>query len=238
MNPLKCITNITVFDEHIDMLPLMLTIGNELKYKTLYRTQGVHREANRPHQHVMTIWECGDNKAYKALNKKINILAQEIYQNIIMKVTFTYNNGVKSNSKNEYSENCMMYPYKEYKSDADINYNQQFGYTVEHIHNMRKIAHQEWNRIKENKAKEECRKKLEQNKKLGLYEYLTQHTHHMLTSTLVPTEKVRETARLILKYKLTLDEGFKLHDLKNQSVNYLYKYNKLTEDEVLDLANI
>jgi hypothetical protein len=34
------------------------------------------------------------------------------------------------------------------------------------------------------------------------------------------------------------DEEFRIHDLKNQAVNYLFKYKKLTEDEVLDIANI
>ena len=188
----------------------------------------------------VTIRNCKNKKAYKALNKKIQEIWKKniLYNNIGIHVTFCYNNGIKSNPKHTYTETCMMYPYKEYATDTDIDYNNQFGYLQSEIHNMRKIAHQEWTRIKENKAKEEYRKKLATDKKVGLYHYLTQRTQHLLTQSLSPTEKVRETARLILQYKLTQDEGFKLHDLKNQSVNYLFKFSKLTEDEVLDLANI
>ena len=235
---MKLITNITVFNKDIDMIPLMLTISNTLKYKSLKRTQGIHLQAARAHQHIMTIWEIGDSKPYKALNKKINEIAKTLYQDITIKVTFTYENDVKSNPKNTYSESCMMYPFKEYKSDSDIDYDQQSGYSHDELCNMRKIANQEWERTLTKRANIEHKKKVEKNKQVSMWEYLEQHTHHMKVTIMSPSDKVREAARLILKYKAISDEQFRLYDLKNQSVNYLYKFRKLSEDEVLDLANI
>lgn len=235
---MKLLTNITVFNKDIDMIPLMLTIASQLKYKTLRRTQGVHVEATRAHQHIMTIWDCGESKPYKALNKKINELAKTLYQDINIKVTFTYENDIKSNPKNQYNESCMMYPYKEYRENSDVNLDQQFGYSTDEIYNMRKIANQEWSRYCQKKQQQEHKKLHEKSKQVGMWEYLEQHTQYMLTSTMLPNDKVREAARLIVKYKGLHDEQFRLFDLKNQSVNYLYKFKKLSEDEVLDIANI
>lgn len=235
---MKLLTNITVFNKDIDMIPLMLTISNKLKYKLLRRTQGIHLQANREHQHIMSIWDCGDNKPYKALNKKLNEIAKNLYHDIVIKVTFTYENDVRSNPKNKYNESCMMYPFKEYKSDSDINLDQQFGYSTDELYNMRKLANQEWTRTLNKRATEEHKKQQEKSKQMGMWQYLEQHTQHMLITTMLPSDKVRETARLILKYKLICDEQFRLYDLKNQSVNYLFKFKKLSEDEVLDLANI
>ena len=237
---LRLITNITIFNESIVFTPIIQTISNELKYKLLYTTQGVHTQANRTHQHVMCIWDCSGCRTYKALNKKINEMKNklEMYKDIDIKTTFTYSNGVKSNPNNTYTETCMMYPYKEYETDIEINLANQFGYRTEDIYNMRRIANQEWKRKLAKDAKKAHDQAVKTNKKVQLYDYLENHTQHMLTTSMYANDKVRETARLILRYKSKEDEEFRIHDLKNQAVNYLFKYKKITEDEVLDIANI
>jgi hypothetical protein len=237
---LRLITNITIFNEDIKFVPIIQTISNQLKYKLLYTTQGVHRQASRVHQHIMCIWDCTGCRTYKALNKKLNEMIKqlEMFKFIDIKTTFTYSNGVKSNPKNLYTESCMMYPYKEYENDVNIDLDKQYGYSKDHIFNMRKIANEEWKRKLAKEAKAEHEKQLKICKKKSLWDYLEQHTQHMLTTSMYANDKVRETARLILRYKSMEDEEFRIHDLKNQAVNYLYKYKKLTEDEVLDIANI
>ena len=186
---LRLITNITIFNEDIKFAPILHDISNELKYKLLYTTQGIHRQASRTHQHIMCIWDCSGCRTYKALSKKITEMKNKLvmYEGIDIKTTFTYSNGIKSNPNNLYTESCMMYPYKEYETDMEIDLEKQFGYTTEHIYNMRKIANEEWKRKLAKDAKKAHDQQIKSCKKIALWDYLEQHTQHMLTTSMYTT---------------------------------------------------
>lgn len=239
--PTKVLLSLTIFDEDIILCPFLQTIANLTKYKIHKKTTGVHRQANRVHRHLMIIYDIENNRQYKSFNKKCQNIWKsiEMYKDIPLKATFTYNNnGFKSNPKHQYDESCLMYPFKEYPHDNDIEYDYQKGFLYEELHEMRATAHAKWMETLATKQLKEKKKDESQHKKLQLYKYLNQKTHYMRTSSITHDRKIRETVVLILEYKHQIDDSFRLYDLKNLAVNYLWKHNLISHFEILEILNM
>ena len=240
--PTKLILSLTIFDEEINLHAFLSLFQQELGYDRLKQTTGVHEHAHRIHRHFMVIYKVAEgDKIYKTLNKKAHTLWKSIqlYDKIDFKVTFTYNNdGYKSNPKNVYDETCLMYPFKEYKKDDDIEYSMQHGYSIPELHSMRAEAHAKWNKVCQAKQKKQQEEAAKTNKKEQLYLYLEQKTQYMRTSQMPHVRKIRETVLLILDYKKQVDESFRVYDLKNIAINYLFKYSMMTEHDIVEILNL
>ena len=237
----KLILSLTIFNEHVDYIPYLIQFECVTRYSLENLTTGVHTDASRVHRHVMIIYNTNGEKAYKTLNKKCQTIWKQIslYDNMKLQVTFTYNNdGYKSNPRNSYDETCLMYPFKEYSHNNEIEYDFQKGFYEDELHDMREKAHRKWSKYLKDKQKDQEDKIAKENKKKQLYIYLEQHTQYMLTEPLTQHRTIKETIVLILKYKKEYDESFRIHDLKNIAVNFLWKYNRIGHEGILELINM
>jgi len=205
-----------------------------LKLITLIKyIKGCHREAPREHYHLMCVWEHA--KPIKYLNQKILRIKNlhEEFKDIRISTTFTYeDNKFRSNPKNEYDENVLMYALKEYNF-ASYSFHDEvkyFGFTLLEIEQLRKEAHKIWERVKVQKTKEKETKRGVND----LYKYIDTFTDHMSINYPSYGDKKREILKIILEYKRIKEDKIYTNQLKDLIINYLYSRKMITEYDIIE----
>ncbi len=227
---MKLLTNFTVFATEFDHEKWLQIMIKDLQLILIKYIKGCHREAPRDHFHLMCVWEHA--KPIKYLNQKIlriKNLCKE-FKDIRISTTFTYeDNKFRSNPKNEYDENVLMYALKEYKENVpdEVAYN---GYTFIEIENYRKEANKIWERIKVQKTKEK-KNKLNIT---DMYQYIDNYTDHITLTYPSYGDKKREILKIILEYKRKKEDKIYTNQLKDLIINYLYSRNKITEYDIME----
>lgn len=231
----RCITNFTIIADSIPVENYITIMTHDLGYKPLKYTCGIHREASRVHTHLMVIWDTSGCYKFKALNKKIQGIFK-LCPKVIKpdRITYSYHTRISGIEK-QYNESCLMYPFKEYENFDYIDLDHQYGYTEEELEDMRKTAHELWIKSQKMNEYEKTRAEKEKLKYEQLKLHLDKVTIHEYDRL---EDKIADIAEAILDHKFKTQDKFRINDLKNQAVNYLYLGKKITNHDVLNICSI
>lgn len=236
---MKLITNFTIFASEFNHEKWIQIMIQELQLILKKYIKGCHREAPREHFHLMAVWEHA--KPIKYLNQKILRIKNlhKEFKDMRISTTFTYeDNKFRSNPKNEYDENVLMYALKEYKDNFQTSCSSLLpycevawsGFTLSEIENYRKEANKIWDRIKVQKTKEKKNKLNITN----MYEYIDNYTNHISLTYPSYGDKKREILKIILEYKRKKEDKIYTNQLKDLIINYLYSRKKITEYDIME----
>lgn len=210
-------------------------IRDKLKYKILKLTIGIHRQATRPHIHMFVNFRTHKGKKYQYLAQKIAKTATPFDIVDDIKQTIVYEGEPLKQKKKiiKYDETSMRYCFKE--GNLDDYY---WGITDDEYTTLRAKAIEEWNTVlKMRKAEEEKTKTKNENKK-HLYEhtydeYKIQHSH---LDTI--KEKIKKVIRIMLQYHREEMLNLDVTRLKNKAIEFLYYYEFIDEEEIIQYIYI
>jgi len=214
---------------------------NDLKYKKIAQTYGVHSLASREHYHVYTLWDVSGCKCLKTLDKPFHKYKKtlNLAKQIKISLSFCYNKvAYRSNPKHNFRIFAMAYAYKEYASFNEIDIEKQFNLSDQAMEELREYSNAMFTDACNKRKKEEDKKKEQETKKQQLYEHLDIKTQYMNYETLLMSVKIRDIVRETLIYKKINNDSFRLNDLKNQAVNYLYNRGKVSEDDIIEMLGL
>ncbi len=230
---MKLLTNFTIFATEFDHEKWLQIMIKDLQLILIKYIKGCHKEAPRVHYHLMCVWEHA--KPIKYLNQKILRIKNlhEEFKDIRISTTFTYeDNKFRSNPKNEYDENVLMYALKEYNF-ASYSFHDEVaysGFSLLEIENYRKEANKLWERIKVQKTKEKKNK----ISITDMYEYIDNYTNHITLTYPSYGDKKREILKIILEYKRIKEDKIYTNQLKDLIINYLYSRKLITEYDIIE----
>ena len=214
----------------------------EKKYKVVKMTIGIHQNASRNHIHIGHVLYIGDKKLAhwdKHLRTHILLLDNSIKEKIDIKISY------KDNIEELDVHNVLAYPLKEYKTDLEIRYIEQFiGLEQKEINHLRDYAHQIYlTKLYDNKTKED-KKIIEEENSDSKYKYLD---NELEISDLLrkihfrekqPEQKLKQVLGLLLKYEKLqhLEKNkkvFRTNCLLDITISYLYFRELISEDEII-----
>lgn len=236
----------TIFTEDEDYvnwfsLDYTVQVGKHLNYGLLKRTVGKHVDAARTHYHICCIYELLEgSKFYKVLNEKI-LRFNEIqnlpgnYNDVEKKISFIYEGQQKKTKKGVkmYDESSLQYPFKEYEKDHEVFYHAHLhtGFTDEELRTMRKCANIEWQNVLRKREQQEQMRINKQAAEEKEEAYIKENIKEINGSY---EFMLRETIKHILQYSKAHDQNIRTNTLKDKAINYLYKNNKITTDQIID----
>lgn len=252
---MKVIVMITVFNTEYGVREMFLRtisdLGKEFKWKTIKQTYGIHRQASRSHQHITTVFECGDNKVWKILTDKIkrsktwhgDWIKYIEEKELKYKISHTY-----SDQEGYDEAAALRYNFKEYGTDETMwmdvtDWKKETildtiftGVTQLEAEAMRRVANTQYEAVKEKRAKDEQDKLNKENKRLRLFEYIK--ARETINSATGIYEKVQQVVCAIMRFNKEEGTNFRLTALKDTAVNWLYQEGYITELEICEYIHI
>jgi len=251
---------LTVFDTSREVRNLFLQrtngLAKEFKWDIKKQTYGIHRQASRSHQHITTVFNCGDGKVWKILTDKIKRSVswrsfsgneqhakhmKQLEKELKVKITHKY-----SNEEGYDEAAALRYNFKEYGDDktmwGDV---MKLGEDSETIFGgvskleaeaMRLVANTQYEAVKDKRAKDEQDKLNKENKKLRLFDYI--RTRETIDKTSGIHYMVQQVVCAILRFNKEENTNFRLSSLKDTAVNWLYQEGHITELEICEYIHI
>lgn len=228
------------------------TVATNLGYSIIKQTIGSHKDAARPHIHMMTAMDVSGGRVYKALNDKINKMKISLflfpskqlsddYVKLEKKISFIYEGEQKTHKKNIilYNESAMGYPFKEYTDNKSIAYSLQVGFTDMELHEMRKVANIGWLEVKRKQEKHNAEEMAKKENEKGMECYLKENIKPEQDTKAL----IRQTMKYIWKwkkkaYKKGTCSSVRVASVKDNAISFLYFNGYITEDEIIDLQII
>lgn len=223
-----------------DYLP---QIAEQLSYKILSYTSGMHVQSPRAHFHVCSIFSMEKNsKKYKVLNEKIRRICKSIFAasgdesalgyDIQISYLYEHETKIKHGKKIRFDENFVQYAFKEYEKDEQINLAFQYGYTEEQLYAFRLAANQIWKNIMRQRQQEEDKKELEQKQEANLEVFLDENLEKY--DSMEFRDLVRVTILHIVRFKKQEHQKIRHAALKDIAFNYLLFNNRIDEQDIVD----
>ena len=213
----------------------------DINYDIVCLSVGLHLDASRPHCHIGHLINTNSDKEIKNWDKSLRPLLLEFIQlfkdKIDLKISF--------NSKVEETDRMavLAYPLKEYRKFNDILLLKRFiNLSDEEIEQLRIFAHSKWIEVLAGKAKKAKDKQQTEDTLEQKWLYIDEQilVDKIQFYSLIMEDKVRLIMRWLLQYQKKQYEqsqkrSFRVSNLKETAMNYLYLKNMISENDIFIL---